>query len=160
MEAFLAHCRCERNLSPHTLRAYCSDLREFCGYLKRIEVASLRLVTTENIRGYLGELLGGGRLAPTSVRRRSATLHSLYRWLEDQRLLEHSPLRLLRVRIKIPRRLPRNLARRSVRRLTGGFATSAGLDPTKPYTDQVIAHPLTRRPADCAHAAGRHGGPH
>jgi site-specific recombinase XerD len=142
---FLRHCRCERNLSEHTLRAYGLDLREFVEFVTVSGVSDLQSVATDHIRRYLGDLLDSGRLAPASVRRRAATVRSLYTWLEGQGLLEDSPVRLLRIRIRIPRRLPRNLSRRVVNRLRGAFAASLGIDLRIPYRQQKIQSGLSSK---------------
>lgn len=139
---FLGHCRYERNLSVHTIRAYGSDLREFADFSHRNGLPDLATISAEHIRSYLSWLLDSGRLAPTSVRRRAATLRALYSWLEDQGLLDDSPLRRLRIRIRIPKRLPRNLSRKTVTRLRTLFAQSAGLDPTLAYRAQKLTSDL------------------
>jgi site-specific recombinase XerD len=141
---FLSHCRCERNLSTHTIRAYGSDLREFVEFSNKHEISALGQIEADHIRRYLNWLLDSGRLAATSIRRRAATLRALYSWLEDQGLLDSSPLRLLRIRIRIPKRLPRNLSRRTVARLRGGLARSAGLEPGIPYRAQRLPSVLPR----------------
>ena len=56
IEAFLQHCRCERNLSPHTLRAYRGDLRDFSTFLAGS--TSLQAVNGATIRRYLDLLFG------------------------------------------------------------------------------------------------------
>ncbi|HEV8241650.1 MAG TPA: tyrosine-type recombinase/integrase [Thermoanaerobaculia bacterium] len=140
---FLGHCRYERNLSAHTIRAYGGDLREFVEFAHRNELSDLTAVSTEHIRSYLSWLLDSGRLAPTSVRRRAATLRALFSWLEDQALLDDSPLQRLRIRIRIPKRLPRNLSRKTVTRLRATFARSAGLDPRIGYREQEFPADLT-----------------
>lgn len=135
---FLSHCRYERNLSVHTVRAYGSDLREFVAYSNRNGRSDLAAISTEHIRGYLSWLLESGRLAATSVRRRAATLRALFSWIEDQDLLDDSPLRRLRIRIRIPKRLPRNLSRKTVAKLRIFFARSAGLEPRLAYRAQQL----------------------
>ncbi len=142
---FLRHCRCERNLSEHTLRAYGIDLREFVEFAGTLGISALETIATDHIRRYFGELLDSGRLAPASVRRRAATVRSLYSWLEGQGLVEDSPVRLLRIRIRIPKRLPRNLSRRVVNRLRGTFANALGLDPRLPYRQQRIESDLSTK---------------
>ena len=142
---FLSHCRCERNLSAHTIRAYGSDLREFIAFANTHAISDLELIGTDHIRRYLNWLLDSGRLAATSIRRRAATLRALYSWLEDQGLLASSPLRLLRIRIRIPKGLPRNLSRKTVTRLRAAFARSAGLEPGIAYRAQKLPSQLPRK---------------
>ena len=141
---FLSHCRYERNLSVHTVRAYGSDLREFAAYSDRNGRSDLAAISTEHIRGYLTWLLESGRLAATSVRRRAATLRAFFSWIEDQNLLDDSPLRRLRINIRIPKSLPRHLSRKMMTRLRGVFAKSAGLEPGQAYRAQKVP-PLPSR---------------
>lgn len=60
---------------------------------------------------YVEHLFTEHRLKETSAKRHVASLRSLFRWLEDTGHVAEDPFRGARVRIKLPRRLPRVLSR-------------------------------------------------
>ena len=109
LAGFVQHCRCERNLSAHTVRAYRSDLEDFSRFLAKSTCSSLSRASPTSVRDYLDSLLSDRRLAPSTVRRRTASLKSFYSWLHSLGVIDASPLRGLRVAIRIPRLLPRNV---------------------------------------------------
>ncbi len=143
---FLAHCSCERNLAKHSLRAYRADLADFSSYLTGQGVTDLGRVCADQLRAYFGHLLESRRLAATTARRRGATLRSFFGWLENQGLLQHSPFHALKLRIRIPRQLPRHLPSSDVRCLITALASAVNLDPGRPYRAQSIGLDLQPRP--------------
>jgi site-specific recombinase XerD len=60
---------------------------------------------------YVEHLFTEHHLKETSAKRHVASLRSLFRWLEDGGHVPDDPFRGARVRIKLPRRLPRVLSR-------------------------------------------------
>jgi site-specific recombinase XerD len=112
--AFIRHCRSIRKLSPHTVRAYELDLARFCQFGgKRATVAAC---DKSVIHDYVRHLFDVRALKESSVKRHLATLRSFFRWLEEDDEIE-DPFRGARIRIRMPKRLPRVIARSDVRRL-------------------------------------------
>ncbi|HET7434352.1 MAG TPA: tyrosine-type recombinase/integrase [Thermoanaerobaculia bacterium] len=112
--AFLLHCRSIRKLSPHTLRAYELDLArfiQFYGARKAVTACDKSV-----IHDYVRHLFDVRALKESSVKRHLATLRSLFRWLEDESAMD-DPFRGARIRIRMPKRLPRVIARADLRRL-------------------------------------------
>jgi integrase/recombinase XerD len=60
---------------------------------------------------YVEHLFAEHHLKETSAKRHVASVRSLFRWLEDGGHVAEDPFRGARVRIKLPRRLPRVLSR-------------------------------------------------
>jgi integrase/recombinase XerD len=113
--AFIRHCQSIRKLSPHTIRAYELDLARFTQFLgKRGTVASCDKTVIHN---YVRHLFDVRALKEASVKRHLATLRSLFRWLEEDGQLAEDPFRGARIRIRMPKRLPRVIARVDLRRL-------------------------------------------
>lgn len=112
---FLTHCRVAKNLSPHTLRAYTIDLSEF----ERFAGVDTLVATVDRplLRRYLSHLFEARGLKETSVKRRLACLKVMFRWLELDEVISVSPFHRLDARIRLPKRLPRNLTDDEVRRL-------------------------------------------
>ncbi|MEA2415365.1 MAG: integrase/recombinase XerC [Thermoanaerobaculia bacterium] len=113
--AFIRHCQSIRKLSPHTTRAYELDLAGFTQFLgKRAAVATCDKTVIHN---YVRHLFDVRTLKESSVKRHLATLRSMFRWLEEDDQVAEDPFRGARIRIRMPKRLPRVIARADLRRL-------------------------------------------
>jgi integrase/recombinase XerC len=78
---FLEYLASQRDASPHTLRAYDSDIRSFLAYLRTLrgKRVCLEEVGALDFRAYLSSLHGG--MARGSIARRMAALRSFFRFL-------------------------------------------------------------------------------
>ena len=92
----------ERNASPHTVKAYSTDLAHFAEYVGQ---QGWRDIDHVLIRGYLCTLYERG-LSKTSVARALASLRSLYKWLAQEGVVDQNPAKLVATP-KLPKRLPR-----------------------------------------------------
>jgi integrase/recombinase XerC len=92
----------ERNASPHTIKAYRTDLAQFAEYVGPQGWADIDHVL---IRGYLANLYERG-LSKTSVARSLAALRSLYKHLAQEGEVEQNPAALVATP-KLPKKLPR-----------------------------------------------------
>ena len=113
--AFIQHCRSIRKLSPHTVRAYELDLARASQFLGRR--AAVDACDKAKIHDYVRHLFDVRALKEASVKRHLATLRSFFRWLEEDRGEVDDPFRGTRIRIRMPKRLPRVIARSDLRRL-------------------------------------------
>lgn len=131
--AFIRHCQSIRKLSPHTIRAYELDLARFSQFLgKRRTVAAC---DRDVIHGYVRHLFDVRSLKEASVKRHLATLRSFFRWLEEDGHPIEDPFRGARIRIRMPKRLPRVIPRADLRRLLG--------DRTRPSFADLTAYIAT-----------------
>ena len=92
----------ERNASPHTIKAYRTDLAQFADYVGPQGWGDIDHVL---IRGYLANLYERG-LSKTSVARSLAALRSLYKHLAQEGEVEQNPAALVATP-KLPKKLPR-----------------------------------------------------
>ncbi len=92
----------ERNASPHTIKAYRTDLAQFADYVGPRRWGDIDHVL---IRGYLSSLYERG-LSKTSVARALAALRSLYKWLAQEGEVEQNPAALVATP-RLPKKLPR-----------------------------------------------------
>ena len=125
-DEFLRDCANVRKLSEHTIRAYRLDLTRFTRFVgPRTNITSFdRNVLLQ----YVEYLFTEHHLKETSAKRHVASLRSLFRWLEDNGHVAEDPFRGARVRIRLPRRLPRVLSRAELatilqHRPSGDFAS-------------------------------------
>ncbi|HEX3127164.1 MAG TPA: tyrosine-type recombinase/integrase [Thermoanaerobaculia bacterium] len=113
---FLFHCQYEKNLSPKTLKAYSIDLRQFRDFLKaELGVSDVEGIDKVVLRAYIKSLFGD--LAEKSVKRKVATLKSLFHHLEREDEILVNPFRKIDVRIKEKKRLPRTIPLADLERL-------------------------------------------
>ena len=90
--------------SPHTLRNYRADIEGFLSWCFAHQVRTLA-INRQIFRAYMGELKGAG-IAPSSMARRTSTLHCFYRHLAARGVTEGDLLYGFVIPHK-PRRLPR-----------------------------------------------------
>jgi integrase/recombinase XerC len=105
-EAFLRHLERERNASPHTIRAYREDLRQFTAYLEEALGRKPRPEDADRvlIRGFLAELHRRG-LKKSSSARRLAGLRTFFRFLCREGRLDRNPARAL-LSPRLEKRIP------------------------------------------------------
>jgi integrase/recombinase XerC len=96
LAAFLRHLSLEKDASPHTLRSYRTDLREFVQYAGGGDPSTwLRDIDTRSIRGYLAHLHARS-LDATTIARKLAAVRSWFRFLVRRGVLERNVAREVR----------------------------------------------------------------
>lgn len=101
---FDLHLGVERSVSPHTRRAYLSDVRQF---VETLEGRAPEAVSVHDVRAFLAGL--HGRLHPASLARKLASLRACFRLLVREGLCAADPSAGIPLP-KIPQRLPNPLA--------------------------------------------------
>lgn len=91
--------------SPHTRKAYESDLRQFVAWAERGGATGPETVDHLTLRRYLAYLTTRG-MARTTIARKAAALRAFFRWLRRRGVVAADPTRNLRTP-KGDRRLPR-----------------------------------------------------
>jgi integrase/recombinase XerC len=110
---FLEHIQAERNLSPHTVRAYEGDLLRFADFLARDFFGCAPAAVTPAavdalaVRSFLAALQGAG-LGRRSQGRALAAVRSLFRFACREGSLTANPAQGVRTP-KVPKTLPRHL---------------------------------------------------
>ena len=96
LDAFIAHLRAERGLSPRTIEAYATDL---VGYVEWLRPTGIR----RHVRGHVVSL--GRRLSPRSQARHLAAIRMFHRFLVAERHAKDDPTELVETP-RQSRRLP------------------------------------------------------
>lgn len=106
---YLDYCKFRKELDFNTLKAYRIDLRQF------FEFAGKGMPNRRIIEAYITEL--HKKYRQKTVKRKIASLKAFYTYLEEQELIEESPMRRIRTRFKEERILPRIIPRREIEKL-------------------------------------------
>lgn len=89
----------EKKLSPHTIKAYRIDLRQFSEFSNNV------LVNKEGLMQYIKYL--NKHFAPRTVKRKMASVRAFYHELSIDGTLEENPFDKIHIRIHSPQQLPR-----------------------------------------------------
>lgn len=115
VDAYLAHLRVERALSPNTVVAYGRDLAGLLAFAAEAGVTEPRELDLSIVSGWLGSL-GKRGLGPRTAARKLSAARGLVRFLLREGELADDPTRLA-ARPRLGRRLPRPLTPDDVLRL-------------------------------------------
>jgi len=118
IERFIDHLRAEKGASPHTVRAYGADLRQFDTFLtENTPAADLRSVDHRVVRTFLARI--SADVSRATAARKLSTLRSFFDFLVLVGDLPANPARRVRMP-KVPRKLPTFLSRDEARILMAG----------------------------------------
>ena len=98
IDLFIQFLTYEKHYSPHTIKSYSLDLREFSEYLRSLEIEDLRQVDHRKIRSWLAEMMGN-KISARSVNRKLSTLRAFYKFMLKEGHIQTSPV----VRVQAPR---------------------------------------------------------
>jgi len=109
IDMFMGYLQYERNASPHTLREYRRDMRQFMEYvtLPGAEPPTIASIDHRMVREYVGMMYEQG-LERSSVARRLASLRTFFKYCIREKHTAQNPARLVKTP-KLPRRVPRVL---------------------------------------------------
>jgi integrase/recombinase XerC len=134
---YLAHLEKERDVSPHTVKAYGRDLEAFTDFCDRHYGRwDWRTIDRLGLRGFLGELQRRG-LSKRSAARALSAVRSLYRFLQEHHGIPNNIARAARVP-KLDKRLPTYLDRSQTQGLFDWAESRAGGDELAPTRDLAI----------------------
>lgn len=149
-----------KDLSPHTIRAYESDIAALERHLgSRARVAQL---DRQQLVGFIEEQRAAG-LAPSSIRRRASGIRGFCKWLITSGRLQSDPLADITIGAARPRRLPRLLQTHDelssqVRLEVTGTRSGTGRTSPFPPARRLSPDPRRRGPGPTAQAIWPRGG--
>jgi integrase/recombinase XerC len=134
---YLNHLEKERDVSPHTVKAYGRDLDGFTDFCDR-HYGDWTWATVDRLglRGFLGEMQRRG-LSKRSAARALSAVRSLYRFLQEHHGIPNKITRAAKVP-KLEKRLPTYLDRGQTDRLFAWAESRASGDELGPSRDLAI----------------------
>lgn len=126
LEEYLEYLAAARSLSPHTLRAYRTDLLRWSAALLPEERADPGSIGTAEIKSYLSRLIESG-LDRRSVARHLSAIKGFYRFLQAAHRIEAHPAEGIKLPGR-PRSLPRVLTQEQMERLLDARSGDPVLD--------------------------------
>jgi site-specific recombinase XerD len=134
---YLSYLEGPRRASPHTVRAYTSDLEDLLAFAGRLG-KRLADIDHKTLRSYLANLETRG-LSRTSIKRRASVVRRFYRFCQREGLVETNPAELL-VLPKGRSRLPKVLKATEVGRILSAAEERTGSsDDVKPEAWRDLA---------------------
>lgn len=115
IDRWLRALAAERDLSPHTIAAYRSDLAQFVGWAREAGVERLEEIDRRLLRRFVASL-SEQRYARRSIARKASAIRSLLSWAVATGLLESHPAHDLGTP-KLDRPLPKVLRLEEIERL-------------------------------------------
>lgn len=103
LDHFIDFLKGEKGVSPHTLRAYTKDLKEFLSFIDK----KPKSIDNLDIRSFLA-FLHHKKLKKTSIARKLATIRSFFKYLHREGYVNKNPAKLVSSP-KVPKDLPRFL---------------------------------------------------
>ena len=126
---FLGHCADHRKLSQHTLKAYRHDLSHFRTFAPDLpNDIPISSIDRSLVQRWLASMNGA---KPRTVRRRLATLKSMFSSLERFGNLKNNPLAGFRSEVKVGSIIPRTVARATVKLLLQSPRREVAREPSK-----------------------------
>jgi integrase/recombinase XerD len=105
IKEFINHCIYEKNLSEKTIKAYSIDLAQLNTFIiNEGHSTEIKMIDKMIIRQYLENL---SSLKPKSIKRKVATLKTMFSYLEFEDKISSNPFRKMKINIHEPQKLPR-----------------------------------------------------
>jgi integrase/recombinase XerC len=98
LKAFVAFLKLNRHVSPHTVRAYRSDVEQYLAWVasatgKKMSALAPADLDMQSVRRHIGELNLAGK-ARTTVARKLSALKTFVRYLRREEIIDHDPTQL------------------------------------------------------------------
>lgn len=115
---FISHCKHEKNLSQKTLKFYELDLSQFQNSLSNKGNTPIEVVTKIELRQFVESIAS---LKPKSIKRKMATLRTMFNFLEFDDQISSNPARKVKLKLKEPKVLPIILELDEVTKILGAL---------------------------------------
>jgi integrase/recombinase XerC len=143
IERYLRYLRIERNASPHTIRNYASDLRQFRDYLAEAggvprprDGGNIQKVDQLAVRGFIARLYEREK-KKASIARKLSAVRAFFKFLAAEQVIAESPAAAVSTP-KLEKRLPRILSEEEMNRFLDQLAQTAKGGEASVVRDRAI----------------------
>lgn len=127
IDNFKGYLRYERRLSPHTVLAYLTDLKQLADYLETTyDIQDGPAIAAIHLRSWLSEMKGQG-MGNRSLKRKIAALNTFFQYLMAQGKMNANPARHLLLP-KVDKPLPKFLSEKQTENLVGEWPSDDDFD--------------------------------
>src|SRR5512134_2987056 len=105
IKKFLRYLEVQRDASPHTLRAYRTDLDDFSAFVKKDDPAEIEMI---DVRAFVARQIKDGG-SKTTAGRRLASVRAFFKFLYREGYIKANPAKLVTTP-KAPKLLPKFLS--------------------------------------------------
>ena len=120
---YLDYCKNTKNLSELSVNAYYHDLKSFQKLMGK--ECKITTVSRQLLYQYIDSLFKEKRSAAT-VKRHIACLKTMFKWLENEDFICNNPFLKFDLKIKVPKRLPRNIKVNELKQMVQSARACAG----------------------------------
>lgn len=114
IDAYLLHCKLEKNLNSKTIQAYTIDLKQFHFFTEMSEIECVQNVDRVILRNYFNKI---ENLKPRSIKRKMTCLKTMFNYLEFEDVIDINPFRKMQLKYKVPKYLPTVMDKREIEKL-------------------------------------------
>ena len=100
---YLQYCKTIKRLDDHTLKAYMTDLKQFCDHFNDKDINNISAQNIENFISILHE-----KFKPRTVKRKVSSFKAFYHYLEYRDILSSNPFSKINTKFREPITLPKN----------------------------------------------------
>ncbi len=104
MENYLKYCQVQKRLDEKTLRAYRTDLAQFCEHTQSSDILEITPDVLENFFADLHQ-----KYKPKTVKRKIASLKALFHYFEYKDLIVQNPFNKIQIKFREPVLLPKTI---------------------------------------------------
>jgi integrase/recombinase XerC len=120
LKSFLAYLKSNRNVSPHTVRAYESDVTQYLAWVagdtgKKMSELQPADLDMQSVRSHVAELNKAGK-ARSSVARKLSGLRTFVKYLRREEIIDHDPTAMA-IAPKRDQTIPTHLSEPEIERL-------------------------------------------
>ena len=124
IDEYLYYCLKQRKLDEKTVRAYRIDLRQFSEFCVQKKLVTEKAI----IRQYILHLHESYK--QKTVKRKVASIKAFYSYLEDEEIIDDSPLRKIRTEFREEKILPRSIPYSILQSLLSSMYSKKSIEST------------------------------
>ena len=106
---YLQYCKTIKRLDDHTLKAYMTDLKQFCDHFNDKDINNISAQNIENFISILHE-----KFKPRTVKRKVSSFKAFYHYLEYRDILSSNPFSKINTKFREPITLPKTIPLSSI----------------------------------------------